>query len=286
MQILALDAAAVAVDGVAALDDQVRLDLARPHRSARHLVARPPAGDDVIGYGHANFRPGDAVSAHLVVDPVHRRRGVGTSLLGALTREAGDLPLRIWAHGNGPEAQAMAARYGFEPVRELRQMRQALHAAIPAPSYPPDVSVRAFVPGADDDEWVAVNAEAFREHPEQGRLDADDLRERLEQSWFDPAGFFLAERDGRLLGYHWTKVHASGGRGGSPIGEVYVLGVHPDAQGLGLGKALTLTGLRSLRDRGLGEVMLYVESDNLAAVALYERLGLATVSVDAVYALP
>jgi mycothiol synthase len=283
-QVLAIDALAEAADGADALDDQVRLDLAAPAAPARHLLARPPSGDALAGYAHADLRAGDVVSCHVVVAPLVRRRGVGTALLRALTDAANGLPLQVWAHGNTPAARAMAKSRGFEPVRELRRMRRRLDAALPPPSYPPGVAVRAFVPGADDTAWVAVNAAAFAGHPEQGRLGADDLRQRVEQPWFDPAGFFLADRGGELLGYHWTKVHPTGAEDGGPVGEVYVLGVHPEAQGLGLGKALTLTGLRHLRDAGLGEVMLYVESDNLPAIAVYERLGFTVASVDVMYA--
>ena len=283
-RVLALDSASSAVDGAAALDDQVRIDLADADTSARHMIARSHNEGDIVGYGHADVRSDDEVSAHLVVAPSHRRRGVGSALLGALSLVADQRPLRVWAHGNTSAAQAMAARRGFEPTRELRQMRLAHDVPLPQPSYPPDVVVRAFVPGDDDEAWVAVNAAAFFAHPEQGRLGVGDLRLRVARPWFDPAGFFLAERAGRMLGYHWTKVHPSGGVGGTPIGEVYVLGVHPDAQRIGLGRALTLTGLHHLRDRGMDEVMLYVESDNLPAVVVYERLGFRTVSVDVMYA--
>ncbi|MDX6319347.1 MAG: mycothiol synthase [Nocardioidaceae bacterium] len=282
-QVLAIDAQAEAVDGVDALDDQVRIDLAAAAAPARHLLARPPDGDAIVGYAHADLRAGDVVSGHVVVAPLVRRRGLGTALLRALTDAANGLPLRIWAHGNTPAARAMAKSHGFQPVRELRRMRRRLDTALPQPTYPPAVAVRTFVPGADDGPWVAVNAAAFADHPEQGRLGVDDLRQRVGQPWFDPAGFFLADRDGELLGYHWTKVHPTGAADGGPVGEVYVLGVHPDAQGLGLGKALTLTGLRHLRDLGLGEVMLYVESDNLPAIAVYERLGFTVASVDVMY---
>ncbi|MFD0785094.1 mycothiol synthase, partial [Micromonospora azadirachtae] len=129
-------------------------------------------------------------------------------------------------------------------------------------------------PGADDDAWLALNARAFAEHPEQGRWTADDLRVRLAEPWFDPAGFLLAveESTGRLLGFHWTKVHER--PGSARIGEVYVLGVDPTAHRGGLGRVLTAAGLTYLRDRrGLDRVMLYVDESNSPAVALYERLG-------------
>jgi mycothiol synthase len=285
-QILDLDSEAAEADGVAALDDQVRLDLTTPGGKAEHLIAREPGGDEIVGYAHADLRADEAVSAHLIVRPSRRCRGTGSALLRGLTEVSGGKPLRVWAHGNGPGARAMAASTGFVPVRELRQMRRDLSAPMATPSYAPGVVVREYVAGSDDEAWVQVNAAAFRTHPEQGRLDVDDLRQRTAQPWFDPAGFFLAERDGHLIGYHWTKIHPTGGSDGGPIGEVYVLGVLPEAQGLGLGKALTLTGLAFLRDSGLHEVMLYVESDNLPAVAVYERLGFTTVSVDVMYAGP
>jgi mycothiol synthase len=283
-QILAVDAEAADVDGAPALDDQVRIDLTSASDSATHLLARFTDGGEIVGYAHADFRAGDAVSGHLVVRPPDRCRGVGTVLLSELTEAATGRAVRVWAHGNTPGAQAMAASAGFASVRELIQMRMSLDTPLDQPSYPPGVSVREYVEGADDEAWVAVNAAAFSSHPEQGRLGVADLRGRVAQPWFDPAGFFLAERDGGLLGYHWTKVHPTGGRDGGPVGEVYVLGVDPGAQGLGLGRALTLTGLRHLRDRGLDEVLLYVESDNLPAIRVYERVGFTVASVDVMYA--
>ena len=116
-----------------------------------------------------------------------------------------------------------------------------------------------------------MNNAAFDWHPEQGGWSRDDVAVREGAPWFDPAGFLLAvDESDRLLGYHWTKVHEAGGE---RIGEVYVLGVDPAAQGKHLGAALTLAGLHHLRDLGLDAVMLYVEADNAAAVSVYRKLG-------------
>jgi mycothiol synthase len=104
---------------------------------------------------------------------------------------------------------------------------------------------------------------------------------RRAEEWFDPDGLFIAtDADGRLLGFHWTKVHSDEQ---PPIGEVYVVAIDPDVQGKGLGRFLTLAGLHYLRNRGLGTVLLYTEADNTAAVHTYERLGFQQFHVDVAY---
>jgi mycothiol synthase len=252
------------------------------------------AGDVVAGYAYLD-PPDDAqggdMSGELVVHPAQRRRGHGTELVAALAAEAAGHDsgggIRIWAHGDLPAAAAFAKATGCTRFRELWQLRLSLAGAtLPAPSLPAGVTLRAFVPGSDEEAWLAVNRRAFAHHPEQGSWTLADLELREAESWFDPAGFFLAERDGELIGFHWTKVHPAGGSAGAPIGEVYVVGVDPGRQGGGLGKALTLAGLAHLRDRGLGEVMLYVDGDNTPATRLYSALGFGRWHTDVMYRRP
>jgi mycothiol synthase len=145
---------------------------------------------------------------------------------------------------------------------------------------PEGVRLRAFVPGQDEDAWLAVNADAFAEHAEQGRWTRLDLEMREGEAWFDPSGFLLAFLDETLVGFHWTKVQTTG------VGEVYILGVAPEAQGLHLGPALLSAGLAYLAGRGVAEVMLYVDESNSAAMRMYRRYGFAEYDMDAQYARP
>jgi mycothiol synthase len=172
-------------------------------------------------------------------------------------------------------------------------MRRDLDGALPQVELPSGVRLRTFVVDQDEQAVVEVNRRAFSWHPEQGRMTVADVRAREAEPWFDPAGFLLAvDQSDRLLGFHWTKIHRRRpSRQAEPtsavegeIGEVYVVGVDPAAQGGGLGSALTLAGLHHLRTRGQHSVMLYVEADNDAAVRVYEKLGFAVWDADAQFA--
>ena len=169
-------------------------------------------------------------------------------------------------------------------TRELHQLRRPLDDAHPLPPDPPlapGVTIRTFRPGGDDDAaWLSVNAAAFAHHPEQGRWDLRDLHARIAEPWFDATGFLLAERAGELLGFHWTKIHPD------ESGEVYVLGVAPAGQGLGLGSALLLRGLHHLAGRGCPQVLLYVDGDNPGAQRLYERIGFTPYDLDIQWRAP
>ncbi|GLZ14672.1 mycothiol acetyltransferase [Actinomadura sp. NBRC 104425] len=277
-EVAALVAAAEKHDGVGPLSEHARLWLRRAHEGpGRSRALTVTASGAVVAYAHLDpATDEEQASAELVVHPDHRRRGHGRALLRALCREAGD-GLRVWAHGDLPAAAALARSEGLARVRALFQMRRPAADPLPEPRLAEGVRLRTFQPGRDERDWLRVNARAFADHPEQGAWTLDDVLQREREPWFDPAGFFLAERGGALAGFHWTKIHPDG------VGEVYVVGVDPAAQGLGLGRALTLAGLHHLRERGVPEIMLYVDEANTAAVRLYESLGFTRRAVDVMY---
>ena len=276
--------AATAVDGVAPVGDQVLRALS--HDRTRHLLAVEGDGADREIVGYLNLAPADeqtSAMAELVVHPSARRRGIGSAMARQGLAEGG-ADAGIWAHGNIKAARATAASLNLGTVRELLQMRRSL-ADLPATTVPDGVRITTYSGSDDDAELLRVNNSAFAWHPEQGGWTEADIDERRGESWFDPNGFFLAfdETTGKLLGFHWTKIHTP------DLGEVYVVGVDPEAQGRGLGAALTLVGLHHLAERlasgSQPTVMLYVEADNAAAVKTYQRLGFAVFHVDAAYAV-
>ena len=302
----ALWSRAEAADGVGAVSEAFRLAVGAPREGVVHLVRRD--GDAVVGYAQvAEAGSPDAV-AELVVDPAARRQGHGHALLDAALADG---TRSVWAHGLLPAAQALARSAGLLMTRSLHRMQRPLTDADAEPvALPTGFSVRTFEPGRDDETWVRLNAAAFARHPEQGRLTVADLRDRMAQPWFDPAGLLLVVEDatGEVVAFHWTKVEPGSGTGRahgsdpsgvrsgtgrahgsgpsgvrSGTGEVYVVGVDPAHQGRGLGGPVTRLGLAHLARLGLAEVELYVDGDNTAARRTYQRLGFTDVVVDGQY---
>lgn len=265
--------AAAHTDGYRPFNEQAMLDVRSGRRSPQLLLEGEDAvGALILGQGQVD----------LVVHPRYRRLGHATAALRRLFEDEGGMSgdLTAWAHGDHPGARALADRFGFSAARTLLQLERPLTDAddSPAPALADGVSITPFTPG-DAAEWVRLNALVFATHPEQGAITEADLAARQAEPWFDAADLLLARSGtGPILGYNWLKVEP-----GSTLGEIYVLGVHPDAAGAGLGRALMLAGLARLRERGCTAVELYVEAESTGPVGLYRSLGFADRTVDVQY---
>lgn len=223
--------------------------------------------------GHARCGPDGALT--LLLDSGRPDAPeVAGALVAHLEAHEGTTARQWFARDLGPLEEAVAARLGLVAVRELWQMQVPL----PLGAGPGDLTWRPFVPGKDEQAWLAVNNRAFAEHRDQGGQTLEHLLALEAEPWFDPAGFVLHHDDGgRLDGFCWTKVHHDAD---PPLGEIYVIGVDPSAHGQGLGRALVLAGLGCLHRAGLTRGMLYVDADNAPAVALYRSLGFVPVARD------
>ena len=153
-------------------------------------------------------------------------------------------------------------------VRTLQLLN--LNLPVPEVHVPDGATLRTFIAGFDEGEWLAQNNAAFADHPEQGAWLLDDLEARIHEPWFDPSGFLLLEIDGHIAASCWTKVHELHP---DRFGEIYVISVHPEYHGQGLGRVMLAQGLSSLRHRGVQRAVLFVDADNVTAQRLYRSFG-------------
>jgi mycothiol synthase len=273
-------------DGTPPISEHIVLHLRHGgDKSDSHLLIENE--NKVIGYAHIDAT--DLVagpSVELVVHPEHRKSGYGKDLLKKAQEICGD-QMRLWAHGDLSAAKKLAEENGFERIRTVIQMRKEL---ADVHTHQHNFDIRTFLPDIDNAEWLVLNNQAFKDHPEQGNWSAKDLETRLNEAWFDPNGFFVAIEDGKMIGFTWTKIHGghshkhdddSEQHDHDPIGEIYITAV--SKAGVGLGKVLTETALAYLKRNGLTSAMLYADSDNQRALNLYKSLGFVESAQDVMY---
>ena len=233
-------------------------------------AGRADDAGELIGYG-IRAKQGERHAAEFLIDPDHRGQGLGERLLTTILAEQPEA--WCWSHGDHPAAARLADKHGLSRDRVLYQMRTDADLGpddLPATRTPEGVKIRSFAPG-DEDGWLSVNNAAFDWHPEQGSQTRADIDAIVTADDFDPESVVIAERDGEIIGFHQIKLTDTQTEG--RLGEVYVVGVDPHVHAKGVGRALTVEGMRRMLAAGARIIELYVESDNAPALNLYERLG-------------
>lgn len=273
----ALVDAAERADGSRPLSDHLWLDLRQGGRAGFAAVLGVESGHDhLVAYCQVS-RGNDSWALELVVHPHHRYdiAEIGPAMLGRavdVVAAEGGGHLHWWVFEPTARHVEIAASVGLAPGRRLLQMRRPLPLEEPLRALADGLAVRPFRAGRDEDAWLEVNNAAFSSHPEQGGWNREVLATRMDQDWFDPAGFLLHHDRDQLAGFCWTKVHALPDE---TLGEIYVIAVSPDHAGRGLGTRLVVAGLVHLALVGAGTAMLFVDEDNAPAVAMYQSLGFA-----------
>jgi mycothiol synthase len=218
----------------------------------------------IVGYS--------AVDAAQELEHAAKDAAIGDALLARAEERARERGFDALASTVVPEDEplrSLIGRSGFIRDREVLRMWRPLNGSLPEPSWPDGVSVRTY------DAADAVRVHAFLDDAYAGwdseyvLLPHDEwVAFMTDHDDFDPGFWFLAERDGNLVGcaLHWKPIQ---GRG-----WVKDLVVHVDERGAGLGTALLQHGFREYARRDATQVGLKVDATNpTGAPQLYERVG-------------
>ena len=145
-------------------------------------------------------------------------------------------------------------------VRVTSRHSRGVTARAYAAAYP------GIVPPAVLDEWIAHAPAMWT-----GWRDAT-----VERGPDHPTRVWVAERDGRILGYAITSPATSEYLPPPDgAGELTSLYLDPDAIGTGIGRLLYEQAVRDLFERGFDPLVVWAFRDNPKAQRFYPRMGLA-----------
>jgi mycothiol synthase len=281
----------------------------------RHLPNSDPARDVVVveaadglaAYGRTFWLKQDLAEVYMYpvvafVRPEHRRRGVGTALLGWLeararqmAEEEGHPPtaeayLQAFVYDSETARAALFQKHGYVPERYFYEMERPNLDDIPAAPLPPGLEVRPVRPEHLQAIWDA-NVEAFRDHwGEPERTAADYERWLNDPVEFQPDIWKVAwdmERNevvGMVLGFI---NHAENAALGRKRGWTENICVRRPWRKLGVARALIAENLRELKARGMEHAALGVDTDNpTGALRVYESMGFRPVAREVLYQKP
>ena len=232
-------------------------------------------------------RPEGGAWAALRIGVVERfqRNHIATALLAAARRElegraipGGLHEIVMSAWRPNPAAAAFATGHGFHHVRCFWKMERAA-AGCPEPVWPPGVSTRIF-DGSEPmlGEWTDAYNASFAEHYHFVPATMEIARQIASGPRFLRDGLALAYRGGRCVGFCRNEWFGK-------EGEIGVLGVVPDARGIGLGRALLRWGVRYFGALGESRATLRVDGENEAALGLYRSEAFAVTRTRDVWAV-
>lgn len=279
-------------------EDDLAEELENPDLELGEDVIGAYDGDELVGYCLVMARrAGDNRKAYVfgMTHPDRRGEGIGTRLAEAMLARAeemrGGSPLKLVCTvlaTNTAQCELLAS-FGLAPDRWQFGMRTTLADRVEVPPVPAGYAVRHYQP-SDEEPWLAVHNEAFRDHPNFSMWELSEWRQWVTTSrnFRSELSFFLTpEGDpGCIAAYVQTNEYdayeqATGRR------EAYVakVGTLPAHRGRGLAGWLLRHCLAAYRAAGFDESSLDVDSMNpTGALGIYERAGFETERRFATYA--
>ncbi|GCE51018.1 mycothiol synthase [Thermosporothrix hazakensis] len=206
------------------------------------------------------------------VRPDMQGRGIGTRLLRALEIHPGTLLAQVWEHEKA--AQRMLEKAGYE-LSSIFQVRELDLNGPPTLAEPiPDIDIRPFVVGWDEQAVYEADEEAF--------LDERGKEPRTYEQWCRRFHMNEPHFNASLWLVAWEHLTIAGcclGEIVNNVGEIMHLGVRRPWRRRGIGMQLLQHTLSAFYQRGISTVRLNVDSNSQTnAHQLFEKAGFQVIN--------
>ena len=253
--------------------DSMRELLGQPSGAPQRDIFVTSLESTPVGFLHVSpeLRIGRAVAAGGVLEP-YRGRGVEGGLIASAVEHSASLGARVLhmqVSSSDVTTHEALRSAGFESVATYWNMRREA-AAVPQPGLPQGYTLRPFTLGRDEDALTDLQNAAFGDTWGFCPNTVDEVAFRVRMSRSDPEGILLILDSDIPAAYCWTT--RSENRFGS-IGWISMVGVRPEYRGEGIGRAALAAGMTFLRGKGVEGIELEVDSLNVPARKLYDKLG-------------
>lgn len=208
------------------------------------------------------------------VHPDARELGIETAMMVWVTERMQGLaaerraPATLYVSLREPHADrvTLLAQHGFAPAAwSMVHMARPLDDIIPEPQLPPGFALRPLDGGCEVEAYVRLHRAAFG----TGNMTIPWRRRTLDAPEYVPElDVVVVAPDGELAAFCLCWLNAA-----TRQGQVEPLGVHPQHQALGLGRATLLDALWRLQAHGAAEALVYTYSDDAPAIRLYSGAG-------------
>lgn len=237
--------------------------------------------DTLLGFGALWKAPAaERADLTIAVLPSHRRRGVGSALLGRVVARArlqGAASLGAYADTRTSAGDTFLRAHGFAPVAAYTQLRVGGEVVPPPVVWPSGYAVSRYDSDRDFDALLEAFNRCFEGLWGHNPVTADDLTVWLPQLPLD--GIFLARGpDGRVAGVVRAEpAPRRSEHNGMPTANVDGPGVAPEHRDKPLYVPLLLTAWQWARTLSPAPALIELESwgDEPATLALYQDLGFA-----------
>jgi mycothiol synthase len=222
---------------------------------------------------------------YCVVHQHYRRHGIATLLFDKATRWLIDMGVAL-AHveilKSNAVASSLLSKAEFKPVHQHIHMQQIIDVK-PTEIVSPDIVIRHL---AQNEETVLTDLQnlAFAQHWGYNPNTVGEITYHLKQGNGSYQNVILACIDNKPVGYCWTTPEPRTNLAtGKKCGSILMLGVDPDYQNKGIGRAVLIAGMSSLFDRGIEVVEITADSVNEKAISLYKAVGFKQQAVSQCY---